>query len=99
MRKESSAEATKGSPVPPIGGLTVLRIPSNKGKAGMLLDLGTSGGVGATHYASFLSLGRGGGRGMGSWGATRLVWEQRRVVGGQLLKGEVVRGRESSGDG
>ena len=25
----------------PLGGLTVLRIPSKKGKAGMLLDLGT----------------------------------------------------------
>ena len=42
-RFEGSAEATKGAPVPPIGGLTVLRIPSKKGKAGMLLDLGTSG--------------------------------------------------------
>ena len=40
FEKESSAEATKGAPVPPLGGLTVLRIPSKKGKAG-ILDLGT----------------------------------------------------------
>ena len=34
-RFEGSAEATKGAPVPPIGGLTALRIPSKKGKAGV----------------------------------------------------------------
>ena len=40
-RFEGSAEATKGAPVPFMGGLTVLRIPSKKGKARMLLGLGT----------------------------------------------------------
>ena len=46
-RFEGSAEATKGAPVPPIGGLTVLRIPSKKGKAGMLLGglEGEQGGI------------------------------------------------------
>ena len=68
-RFEGSAEATKGAPVPPIGGLTVLRIPSKKGKAGMLLDLGTRVGWRASrgvvlnnHPLRFLSyLGRCGG--------------------------------------
>ena len=50
-RFEGSAEATKGAPVPPIGGLTVLRIPSKKGKAGMLLDLGTRVGWRASRGA------------------------------------------------
>ena len=50
-RFEGSAEATKGAPVPPIGGLTVLRIPSKKGKAVMLLDLGTRVGWRASRGA------------------------------------------------
>ena len=64
-RFEGSAEATKGAPVPPIGGLTVLRIPSKKGKAGMLLDLGTRVGWRA--------------RGDGGGGHQRAVWEQQGV--------------------
>ena len=58
-RFEGSAEATKGAPVPPIGGLTVLRIPS---QAGMLLDLGTRVGWRASRGAQ-----TGGWRG-GGWG-------------------------------
>ena len=45
-RFEGSAEATKGAPVPPIGGLTVLRIPSRKGRQGCfwIWALGWAGG-------------------------------------------------------
>ena len=59
-RFEGSAEATKGAPVPPIKGLTVLRIPSKKGRAGVLVDLGTRVGWRA-------SRGAGGGGGGGGW--------------------------------
>ena len=47
-RFEGSAEATKGAPVPPIGGLTVLRIPSRQG-CFWIWALGWAGGRAGEH--------------------------------------------------